>query len=262
MQLTRRQLIGTAAAVAAAGGASGPRGRAQEATPVPAVLGTPDVAGFISPGAGIARVREHPTAQLAQAVYADVLTRFLPATRALPGYVGYLFAFDNADPSTTINVTLMQDAAAIDAANGVAQAYVDGMDARLTPETPLSGQGAVRIYQVSDRPVAALPPFLHGCHVNIRFRRNAPDTDVEGVIRSAAEGFGPIQAAMEGFVLYCWMHTEGGRVSFNIWETAEQLQAGNEAVAAWGAANPVITEESPAIAYNGVLGYSDLLTQR
>jgi hypothetical protein len=212
-----------------------------------------------SPGFGIARVRTHQSADLAQAVYADVLTRFLPPTAALPGYFGYIFAFDDADPGTTLNFTLLKDAAAAEAANTVAQAYVQGMDTRLAPETPIAEQGAVRIYQVTDRPVSALPPLLHGCHITVRFRRNAPDTDIEGVIRSASEGFGPIQAAMEGFVLYGWMHAEGGRVSFNVWETAEQLQAGNEAVAAWGAANPVITEEGPAVVHNGVIGYSDLL---
>jgi hypothetical protein len=235
-------------------------GRAQEATPQPVVLGTPTVPGFEAPGYGIARVRKHPSADAAEAVYADVLTRFLPPTAALPGYFGYIFAFDEyaEEAGTTLNVTLLKDHAAAEAAASIAAEYVQGMDRRLAPETPIAEQGAIRIFQVSDRPVSELPPLLHKCHITARFRRNAADTDIEGVIRSASEGFGPIQAAMDGFVLYCWMHTEGGRVSFNIWETAEQMQAGNDAVAAWAAANPVITEEGPAIVHSGVIGYSDL----
>jgi hypothetical protein len=187
--------------------------------------------------------------------------RFLPPTAALPEYFGYIFAFDAADPRSTINITLLEDAAAADQANAVAEAYVETMDSRLTPETPIAEQGAVRIYQLTDRPRSALPPLLHGCHVTMRHRRNAPDTDIEGVIKSASEGFGPIQAAMDGFVLYCWMHAAGGRVSFNIWETAEQLEAGNQAVADYVAANPVITSEGETVVHNGVIGYSDLLVR-
>lgn len=261
-RVTRRRLIGTALASAAVPALPGLTGRAAPATPEPAVLGTPDLPGYEAPGYGITRVRTHQSAEAAQAVYADVLARFLPPTVALPGYSGYIFAFDDADPAATINITLLQDTAAADAANAVARAYVEGMDPRLTPETPIAEQGAIRIFQPTHRPISELPPLLHGCHITVRFRRNAPDTDIEGVIRSASEGFGPIQAAMEGFILYGWMHAEGGRVSFNIWETADQLRAGNEAVAAWGAANPVITEEGPAVVHNGAIGYSDLLTRR
>jgi hypothetical protein len=260
MHVTRRRLLGTAlAAGATLPLLSDSTARAQDGTPEPAVLGTPTVPGFQAPGYGIARVRVHQSADLAQAVYADVLTRFLPPTAALPGFYGYIFAFDDADPGATLNFTLLNDAATAEDADTVAQEYVQGMDPRLAPETPIAEQGAVRIYQLTERPVSELPPLLHGCHITARYRRNAADTDIEGVIRSASEGFGPIQAAMDGFVMYCWMHAEGGRVSFNIWETAEQMQAGNEGVAAWGAANPVITQEGPAVVHNGVIGYSDLL---
>jgi hypothetical protein len=83
----------------------------------------------------------------------------------------------------------------------------------------------------------------------------AHDTDIDGVVASAHDGFGPIQAAMDGFVHYCWMHAEGGGVSFNIWETAEHLAAAN-----YAAANPVITSESETIVRNGVIGFSELLS--
>ena len=261
MHVTRRRLLGTAFAASVMPVAPGVAARAQDATPGPGAIATPDTEGIDGPGFGIARVRTHPTPDLAQAVYADVMFRFLPPTAALPGYFGYIFAFDETDPKSTINVTLLEDASAADEANAVAKTYVEGMDPRLTPETPIAEQGEVRIYQLTDRLRSELPPLLHGCHITMRHRRNAPDTDIEGVIRSASEGFGPIQAAMDGFVLYCWMHAEGGRVSFNIWETAEQLEAGNQAVADYVAANPIITSEGETVVHNGVIGYSDLLVR-
>jgi len=250
MQVNRRTLFSSAIATAATLAAPGIIGLAQEATPGPGSIATP--------GYGIARVRQHPTAELAQAVYPDVMSRFLPPTAAVPGYAGYIFAFDDADPAVTINITLLADAAAADAANAVAQDYVQGMDPRLMPETPLAEQGEVRIFQVTDRPRTELPPLLTGCHITMRHRMNTPDTDIEGVIAAAADGFGPIIRDMNGYVLYGWMHTDGGRVSFNIWETTAQLEAGNEAVAAFVADNPVITSEGETLVHNGVIGYSDI----
>jgi len=210
------------------------------------------------PGYGIARIREHDSPESAQAVYPDVLSRFLPPTAAIEGYAGYIFAFDDTDPATTINITLLANAKAGDLANEIALDYVESMDPRLVPETPLAGQGDIRIFQVTDRPRTDLPPLLNGCHITMRHRLNAADTDIEGVIAAAADGFGPIIRELEGYVLYGWMHTEDGRVSFNIWETAEQLEAGNEAVATFVANNPVITTEGPTVLHNGVIGYSDI----
>ena len=252
MHVSRRTLFGGALAAMATVAAPAPFALAQVATPQ-AQGGT-----VTAPGYGIARVRTHPTAELLQAVYADVMTNFLPATTAVPGYTGYIFAFDDADPTASINITLLADAAAAETANAVAMDYVDGMDPRLTPETPLAEQGEVRIFQVTDRPRTELPPLLNGCHLAMRHRLNAPDTDIEAVIASAADGFGPIIREMDGYILYGWMHAEGGRVSFNIWETAEQLEAGNEAVAEFVADNPVITSEGETVVHNAVIGYSDL----
>ena len=261
MHVTRRRLLGTALTASVVPVAPGFTVRAQHATPGPGTIATPNTNGIDGPGFGIVRVRTHPTPDLAQAVYPDVIFRFLPPTAALPEYFGYIFAFDDADPRSTINVTLLEDASAADEANAVAEAYVERMDPRLTPETPIAEQGEVRIYQLTDRPQSELPPLLHGCHITMRHRRNAPDTDIEGVIKSASEGFGPILAAMDGFILYCWMHAAGGRVSFNLWETAEQLEAGNQAVADYVAANPVITAEGETVVHNGVIGYADLLVR-
>lgn len=250
MLVTRRTLLGGAIAGVATLATPSMLTGAQDASPAADAVTVP--------GFGIARVRTHPTADLLQAVYADVLANFLPATTAVPGYAGYLFAFDDADPTASVNITLLADAAAVDTANAVALDYVQGMDPRLTPETPLAEQGEVRIFQVTDRSRIDLPPLLNGCHITMRHRLNASDTDIEAVIESAANGFGPIIREMEGYVLYGWMHTEGGRVSFNIWETAAQLATGNEAVAEFVAANPVITTEGETVVHNGVIGYSDI----
>jgi hypothetical protein len=64
---------------------------------------------------------------------------------------------------------------------------------------------------------------------------------------------------MEGFVLYAWMLVEGGRVAINIWETEEQLEAGNEAVAAFVAENTVETTVGEPVVYTGTIGYSDIV---
>ncbi len=249
MHTSRRALIGGALASGAALTIPGAIGAAQEASP--------ETGRAVTPGYGIARVRTHATPETLDAVYADVLSRFLPATRETDGYAGYLFAFDGEDPTAAITLTLLADAAAAEAAAAIAMQFVDGMDPRLRPETPIAEQGEVRIFQTTDRPAADLPPLLNGCHITMRYRLNAADTDIEGVIAAAADGFVPIIRDMPGYVLYAWMYAEGGRISFNIWETAEQLAAGNEAVADFAAANPVITEERPATVHEGVIGYSD-----
>lgn len=252
MRVNRRTLVGGVLA-AAAMPASGLR--AQEASPVAGSRPEP-------PGYGIVRVREHATAELAQAVYPDVMSRFLPPTAALPGYRGYLFAFDSAEPSTTLNVSLLADEATADAANAVAQEYVAGMDPRLTPETPLADQGPMRVYELTDRDRMELPPLLNGCQFTVRSRVTAEGVDNDELVRIVSEGLSPTLAAMDGFVLYAWILTEAGRLSMNIWETADQLAAGDEAVAAFVAENTVNTTVGEAIVHSGTVAYSDILGRR
>jgi len=251
MQMTRRRLIGGALVAATTSVAPGLIVRAQEATP-----GTEAAA---PPGFGIARVRKHPTAEVAQAVYPDVMSRFLPMTAALSGYRGYIFAFDDADPKITINVTLLADANAADEANAVAQTYVRGMDTRLTPETPVAEQGPVRIYQLTDKPRLEVPPLLHGCQITLRHQIALPDVDRDAVASSATERLVPILHGMDGFVLYCGILTEGGWVAIDIWETASQMQAGNEAVAVWEAENSLASAGGESVTHHGVISYSDIL---
>ncbi len=253
MQMTRRTVFGGALATAATLAAPALLAGAQEASPQPTSTG--------APGFGIARVRTHATPETLQAVYADVLSTFLPATQAVPGYAGYIFAFDGDDSTASINITLLADAAAADAAGTVAMDYVDGMDPRLTPETPLAEQGAVRVYETANPGSAELPPLLNGCHITMRQRVNAPDADMEAVVRDLNSGLAPILAGMDGFILYCWILTDDGRVAINIWETAEQLAAGNEAVTSWAAENTSSATVGEPLVHEGVVGYSDIFSR-
>ena len=218
MRISRRSVIGGTMALAAVPVIQGDL-LARQATPVA------DAAG--APGYAIVRARTHATAEVAQAVYPEVMTHFLPPTREVPGYRGYAFAFNNADPNGVITATFVDDEAAADQAAAVAQAYVAGVEPRLAPETPFSQQGALRIYQPTDRPASELPPFLHGCLITMRHRISAPDIDVDAVVALARDELTPMLAAMDGFVLYAWMQVDGGRVAINIWETEAQLEAGN-----------------------------------
>src|SRR5215204_3833053 len=215
MSLTRRTLLGTTLVASTASITAPVLAHAQDATPVS------DAAN--APGYGIVRVRALPTPELNQAVYPDVMYRFLPETSAISGYFGYLFAFENENPAASLTMTLLADEAATADANAVAEEYVAGLDPRLTPETPLAEQGPVRIWEATDRPVSEVPPHLTGCQVTFRHRINTAETDIEAIIQLVNDELIPDLREMDGFVLYGWLGTPDGRISFNIWETAEQL---------------------------------------
>ena len=223
---------------------------AQDATPSPVETNTPVSA--------IARVRTLPSATLNQAVYPDVMARFLPATRAIPGFLGYVFVFDDADPATSFTITTLTSDEAAGAAQDVAQAYVAHLDPRFVTETPLSADGQVRMYATSAKPATELPPFLHGAVFTMRDQTNAPGLDLEDAIRIATETLIPLFQRLPGFVLYCWFERPGGRIAINIWETATDLAAASEALAAWRTqyfATPTASQEQ---AYNGTVGYATI----
>src|SRR5690349_13003915 len=98
MTVTRRTLLGSALLAAAAPAALPALAFAHDATPA--------AESMEQPGYGIIRVRALPTPELNQAVFPDVMYRFLPQTAAIPGYFGYLFAFDNDNPAASITTTL------------------------------------------------------------------------------------------------------------------------------------------------------------
>jgi hypothetical protein len=248
MRVNRRRVLG---AVAAASLLS----RQSDRT---AAQSTPVATRAVTPGYAIARVRRLPTPDLAAAIVPDVLATFLPRTAALPGYAGYVFSAHLTDPTATISLTLMADAAAAAATDRVAREYVATLDPRFVTETPVAEQGPVRISQTTTRPAAALPPFLQGCQFTMRNRVNAPGVDIEAVIARASEVLVPMLAAMPGFVCYYWIQTEDGRTAVNVWETAEQLAAGNEAIAAYVVANSAGTTVGEPIINDGVVIYADI----
>ena len=251
MAVTRRVFLESTMLAAVATLAVPVLAHAQDATPVS------DTAE--APGYGIIRVRALPTPELNQAVYPDVMYRFLPSTSAIPGYLGYLFAFQNDNPATSLTMTLLADEAAVTQADEVAKEFVAGLDPRLTPETPLAEEGPVRIWETTDRPASELPPHLTGCQVTFRHRINAAETDIEAIIQTVNDGLIPSLREMDGFVLYGWLGTPDGRISFNIWETAEQLAAGDELVAEFVAANPIITMDGTTEVYAETIGYANVL---
>ena len=247
--LTRRAIVaGAVAGIALSGSNLDVLGR----------VSTPQAESELSPGVALARVRKLPTAELNEAIYPDVMRTFLPVTAVVPGFLGYLMAFHATDPTASLTLTLVSDDTAADAAGAVARWYVEQLDPRFIVETPVAVRGAVRVFVTPDRRGPTLPPFLHGCVITIRNRVTAPGVAVADLVNAASE-LAPQLQAMPGFVLYCWIETEGGRTALNIWETEEQLRAGDEAVAAYVAANTADTSVGEAVVNDGRIGYAEVL---
>lgn len=247
--INRRQLVGGAATIAAIGAMPSLRARAQSATPE---------AGDAAPGFAIARVRTLPSAELAAANFPNVMANFLPKTREVEGYRGYVFATDETDPATNITLTLLADEAAVAGADAVAKEYVGGLDPRFTVVTPVAESGPVRVFGVTTRTRAELPPFLNGCYYTQRIRQNAPDANMDDVIAKVTDGLLPTLAAMDGFIAYLWFLIENGRTAITLWETAEQVAAGNTAIADWVAANTANSTTGDPVSNQGPIGYAEI----
>lgn len=67
---------------------------------------------------------------------------------------------------------------------------------------------------------------------------------------------------MDGFVPNGWIRIPDGRITFIIWETAEQLAACDAFIADFVAAHPVITQNGTTEVYAGAIGYADVLGRR
>jgi hypothetical protein len=260
MQLSRRTLLGGLAVAGAATAVPGLGVMAQEGTPEAVEpVGTPaPVEEVEAPGYAIARVRVLPSDELHQALYPHIMSTFLPATRAIAGYEGYLLAFHDSVPGGSLTMTFLDDEAAAGEADAVARDFVGGFDPRFVTETPLAASGPVRIYRPTDRPLTELPPFLHGCWITMRERQNAPDADMDDVVARASAGLVPMLSEMPGFVLYCWILTDGGRLAVNIWETREQIDTGNQAIADWVAENTAPTTVGDPVVNTGQIAFSEL----
>jgi hypothetical protein len=204
----------------------------------------------------MARVRKLPNEALNQAIVPHLARVFIPLMEAIPGYGGYAIAFHNDDPTATISTTFMADEAAAMAADEAARGFITGLDPRLVPETPFAEQGRVRIFETTGRPSTELPPFLHGCQVTVRKRINAPGADFEAVVAMTNQEIVPQMAAMDGFVLHCYIQLDGGRFAINVWETAEQQAAGDEAIAAFVAARTAETQVGEPEVNRGTIAYA------
>lgn len=220
--------------------------------------GTPQAAGLAAPGYAISRVRALPAAELNQAIYPHVMHRYLPAIEAVPGFAGYVFAFHNDDSGASMTLNLMADEVAGAASDEAAAGFVGGLDPRFVVETPMAEEGPLRIYGFTERPVSELSPFLHGYVITVRNRQTAEGADIEAVIAQASNELLPLMAGMDGFVMYAWILTTTGRTAINIWETAEQQAAGDQAVAEYVAANTVSTTVGEPVVNNGTIGYAAL----
>jgi hypothetical protein len=240
-------LLGGAAAVGV-GAMVSHRAAAQEATP----------AAENGPAYAIARVRTQPSAALNQAIFPDVMAKLLPPTAAVPGFLGYAFAFDDADPATAFTLTTLTGADAAGPAADAARAYVDQLDPRFVTETPLSADGRVRMYATTDRSPEELPPFLHGAVFTLRNQTHAPGLDLEETIRIATDTLIPLFRGLPGFILYCWFERPEGRIAINVWDTPEDLAAAADALAAWRAEHFATPTASEEVAYNGAIGYATI----
>jgi hypothetical protein len=257
MNLSRRVLLGGAAVTGSIAMTSRLGALAQEGTPMAVEGATPEAVGT-TPGYAIARVRQLSSPELTQAIFPHVMHRYMPLIEAVPGYAGYVFAFHNDDPAASITLSLGTDEAAGAAMNEAASGFVGGLDPRFATQTPMAEEGPLRIFQLTDRPASDLPPFLNGCSITMRTRMNAPDADMEEVIATATGGLVPLMMGMDGFVLYAWIQIDGGRVAINIWETEEQLAAGDEAVRDWVAENTIATTVGDPIVNSGTIGYAEI----
>lgn len=248
--ISRRTLVGGMAAMSAYGMVSRAPARAQPATPA--------ADSRTTPGYATARVRNLPPAAQNSAIFPDVMATFLPPTAAIPGFRGYTFAFDDEDPTTSLTFTSLTNEDAALNAEAVARDYVDQLDPRLVTETPLSAEGQVRMYATTDAPPTELPPFLHGTAFTMRDQTNAPGLDRDDLIAIAQTTLIPVFQSLPGFVLYCWFERPGGRIAINIWETAEDLAAASDALAAWRDENFSTPTASERVDYNGTIGYSTI----
>jgi heme-degrading monooxygenase HmoA len=67
--------------------------------------------------------------------------------------------------------------------------------------------------------------------------RYTTSTDPHELIQRAEEGLLPIFESQPGFKAYSVAATEDEIFSFSVWESVEQAEAANEAVAGWVAEN-------------------------
>jgi hypothetical protein len=73
--------------------------------------------------------------------------------------------------------------------------------------------------------------------MHARFARYTFSGDAQEIARKAEEGALPIFKSLPGFKAYTIAESDGELFSFTVWETADQAEAANIAVADWVAEN-------------------------
>ena len=73
--------------------------------------------------------------------------------------------------------------------------------------------------------------------MHARFARYTYSGDAQSIAQKAEEGALPIFKSLPGFQAYSIAESDGEIFSFTVWETAEQAEAANIAVADWVAEN-------------------------
>lgn len=73
--------------------------------------------------------------------------------------------------------------------------------------------------------------------MHARFARYTYSGDARDIAQKAEEGALPIFQSLPGFKAYSIAESDGEIFSFTVWETAEQAEAANIAVADWVAEN-------------------------
>lgn len=66
---------------------------------------------------------------------------------------------------------------------------------------------------------------------------------------------------MEGFVFYVWVQLLEGRIAVNVWETAEQIAASNEAIGAWVIEYTANTAVGDSMVNYGVGEFADAVVE-
>ncbi|MCC6943754.1 MAG: hypothetical protein IT335_04195 [Thermomicrobiales bacterium] len=220
----------------------------------------PGSSALPTPGYALARVRTLADASQTQAaVFPSVMADFLPPTRTVEGYGGYVFALDDTNPATAITLTLLAGEASAEEAGAVAQDFVDGLDPRFAVETIEAGNGELLIYETTSRSAAEVPPSLYGCHFTMRVDVTSPGTDImQDVYPIVRDSLTPELAAMPGFLAYLWVKSGDIGTAINIWETAEQTAAGDQAVRDWIVANAIPETVGTPTVYSGTILFAEL----
>jgi hypothetical protein len=219
---------------------------------------TTNPAAATEPSFARVQISALPSPELNQAIMPAVMADLLPRLRAAAGFLGFVYSGVDDDDAASLTLTLVDDAPALEELSAIQDAWEAGLDPRLAIEPSLAVDGPVRMFALSSRPASDLPPFLHGTFLTMRDQTNAPGVDIEAAIAIARETLIPLFLEQPGFLLYCWVQREGGRLAINIWETLEDAAAGDEALVAWRDEHFTTPTSSETVTTTGTVVYAEM----